>query len=148
MFPGTAETFIRNAVPLEGALDALKELKDLGVEVSAAGTIAHGAEPRLDLLDNFKPIVGLQGLLTKELDEKARESELARLRANGRLRCIARLQSAAGGAGVWVEASPTSTSRRLRDVRAGERYWSGSLLPTLRRHQPPTAVAQHTADGR
>ena len=144
IFPDASEDDILSAVPLQGALEALRELKEEhGIEIAADGTLATGREPRLNLEKPFQPIRGLTGKIVQELFRKQREATLrghaeghqSRIAdavsqaaidpaesarssgvAQAHLRHSIRLRSVAGhGGGAWVDHCPSRDTLRLKD---------------------------------
>ena len=144
ILPEASEEDILSAVPLQGAKETLEWLSSqYGIAVNAAGTIAKEHEPKWNLDEDFKPMRGLTGLLTRAVQEKqyadlvrrhaaaaATEEEQAhglrreapadaqehRARAAAHLRHAVRLRSAAG-AGIhdWVEICPKHSTLQLDD---------------------------------
>ena len=132
------------AVPLQGAVEGFRELKEEhGVEIAADGTLVSGREPRLDLEKPFQPIRGLTGRIAQVIFRKQREAILrghaeghqsrvadaVRQSANdpatsvtssgvaqAHLRHSVRLRSVAGqGGGAWVDHCPSGETLRLKD---------------------------------
>ena len=135
MFPDMDESRILNAIPLQGVMHAVEELRGIGIELSASGQIAEGAE--------FPLVRGVMGVIVKALAKREREGMMTRLAEVGRsaggtpaqkdaLRSMARLRSCCGGASGWVEAVPGRFILRLRDAEflSGMRWRLG--LPVLR----------------
>ena len=129
ILPEASEAEILNAVPLDGACAEMQALKEeYGIEISQDGNIASGAEPRLDLRQRFRPLRGLMGLLSREVYVRERAkflrecAEVASCAASTRQerekakRTVARIHSCEGGAGRWVEATPSRESLRLTDA--------------------------------
>ena len=119
ILPETAEADILAAIPLQGAQEQLELLKARGIEVTIYGTIAGGAEPRLNLCEDFQPVRGVLGVIVKALatanrDRLVAESS-ARLASDTLRRTAARLLSCEGGTGQWCEAIPSRQSLRLND---------------------------------
>lgn len=116
IFPDLSEAELLAAVPLDGAVFAMDTLKARGIELTVTGGLARGAEPRLDLREHFAPVAGIMGTVVNELTRMQHETTLADLAGKDRRRCIARIRSAAGGAGRWIETIPSRPGLRLRDA--------------------------------
>ena len=131
IFPDVSEEMLLAAVPLQGASDTIQALEARGIALAAGGGIARGSEPRLDITKPFQPVPGLMGTITRAIACQDREATLNALRSKGHLRSVARLRSAVGGAGVWVEAIPNRLTLQLRDAEfvTGMRWRLG--LPML-----------------
>ena len=126
-FPDVEEDAILQAVSLEEVNTQIQHLKDAGIELSAAGKIAIGSEPRLDLSQQFAPVRGVMGEVVRALFEVERSHVFAALESV-RARCGSnrdgmqaqrsqvRLRSCSGGSSYWVECIPSRSTLRLRDA--------------------------------
>ena len=161
ILPHRSDDEIREAISLSGVDETLQWLRDeYDIEISASGAIAAGSEPRFDPHQEFQPIRGIMGIVTRAVCEKQREHILqrhgdnerlerdiasrvrrsnpsaaqeARSRAAAHLRHCARLRSTAGeGAGAWVEFCPKSEELRLNDSEFNHAVRWRIGLPVMR----------------
>ena len=145
ILPDADEESILKAVPLAEAESSLQWLRDeYGIEVAAGGGVARDREPRLCLLDDFKPVKGLMGTLTREVQRREREKVIARhtaaevearksatlvwrrypgfakhmaARAAAHQRHVVRLRSSSGvGVHEWAVACPKAEELSFRDM--------------------------------
>ena len=127
MFPDTEDDAILQAVSLDGVKAQLQDLNNMGIELSAAGKIAVGNEPRLDLSTQFAPARGVMGEIVRSLFEVERSHVLAALEqvqarcgnneeGTQAQRSQARLRSCCGGSSLWAECIPSRSTLRLRDA--------------------------------
>ncbi len=136
-----AQEVIFKAIDLTGTETELESLKAEGLEVTVHATIAGGAEPRINLRENFEPARDVMGVVARALAEKELASIVNRATTDGSEELIrrgaARIQSFGGGAGYWVEPIPSRRALHLNDVEfvTGARHRLG--LPQI-----PTGTAK------
>ena len=149
IFPDASSEDILNAVNLNGAEAELAALRGAGIEISVRGTVASGAEARINLREEFEPARGVMGVVARALAEKERDAFLRRSEAAGTnaalMRDAARIHSCEGGAGYWVEAIPSSPGVRLNDAEftTGIRHRMG--LPQIPGHGTPCQLRSRSA---
>ena len=65
---------IRETKSLSGVDETLQWLRDeYEIDTFASGAIATGSEPRFDPHEDFQPIRGIMGIVTRAVFEKQRE---------------------------------------------------------------------------
>ena len=118
ILPEVDKASILSAISLQGAADELDSLKAAGIELTVYGTVAVGAEPRLNLYADFQPVRGVLGVVCRALATAERASLVAIAGAtttDAERRDAARIPSCEGGAGYLWEAIPSRQSLRLTD---------------------------------
>ena len=135
ILPDAGDQDILDAVDLSGAEAELASLRAQGIEVALFGTIAEGAEARINLREEFEPVRGVMGVIAQAPATQERDDMTSRSDAHGAddvlKRDTARIHSCAGGASYWVEAIPSRPSLRLNDAEfvTGARHRLG--LPQI-----------------
>jgi len=114
ILPEVDEADILSAIPLQGAADKLDGLKAVGIELTVFGTVAVGAEPRLNLYADCQPVRGLLGVVCRALAtaERARLVAIAGATTiDAERRDAARIPSCERGRGRIPMGSHTITAK-------------------------------------